>query len=166
MFFVCSTSAISVLFVAPRISLCWLHHREDGEEDARTIRREQDCRNIQANGDEPDEFCCNQFFFCEQPDCVEKPGDTQSFKSTGWIVRMACCNHKSQHQSRHSVEFSRLAKRCSTVHQHKETCGNNDVQETRNRRFRRFKNSKVEFGHIISKNHQTVHLTWRKSSRS
>ena len=50
-----------------------LHYRQDGEKDARTIRGKQDCGEIQA-----------EFFSCEQSDCVEKPGDTQSFKSTGW----------------------------------------------------------------------------------
>ena len=47
------------------------------------------CGEIQANGDEPDQFCCCKFFICEQSDCVEKPGDTHSFKSTGWIIREA-----------------------------------------------------------------------------
>ena len=44
----------------------------------RTIRRRQDCGRIQADGDEPDQFCCYKFFICEQSDCVEKPGDTQA----------------------------------------------------------------------------------------
>ena len=53
--------------------LALLHHRKDGEKDARTIRREHDCGQIQANGEEPDQFCSYKFFICEQSDCVEKP---------------------------------------------------------------------------------------------
>ena len=70
--------------------LAWLHHRINGEMDARTIRREQDCGEIQSNGDETDKFFCHQFFIGGQSDCVEKFGDTQSFKLTGWIIREAC----------------------------------------------------------------------------
>ena len=68
--------------------LAQLHHRKDGEKDAaKAIRREQDCGEIQANGGKPDQFCCCKFFIGGQSDCVEKPADTQSFKSTGWIIR-------------------------------------------------------------------------------
>ena len=76
-------------------------------------RRKQDCGEFQANGDEPDQFCCHKFFICGQSDCAEKSGGTQSFKSTGWIVRWAWCKQKSKFQPRRSVEFSRLAKGCS-----------------------------------------------------
>ena len=54
--------------------------RKETKKDARTIRREQDCGEIQANGDELDQFCCFEFFICEQSDCVEKPGDTQKLQ--------------------------------------------------------------------------------------
>ena len=65
-----------------------------------------------------------------------------------------------------------MAKGCSSVHKHKETCGNGqkgnlwqlstkDVQEIP--KIQKIQNPKVEFGHIVSENHQTVYLTWRKS---
>ena len=75
-------------------------------------------------GDEPDQFCSCKFFICEQSDCVDKPRDTQSFKSTGWIIRETWCKRKSNFQSRRSVEFSRMAKGCSTVPKDRETCSN------------------------------------------
>ena len=34
-----------------------------------------------------DQFCCYKFFIGGQSDSVEKPGGTQSFKSTSWIIR-------------------------------------------------------------------------------
>ena len=85
------------------------------------MRGKQDCGENQANGDGPDQFCCCKFFTCEQSDFVEKLGDTQSFKSTGWIIREAWWNHESKFQSRRSVEFSRMANGCSTVLHHRET---------------------------------------------
>ena len=99
-------------------------HRKDGEKDARTERGKQDCGEIQADGDGPGQFCSFKFFICEQSGCVEKSGDTQSFKSTGCIIRETWCKHKSKFQSRRSVEFSRMAKGCSTVHKHRGTCSN------------------------------------------
>ena len=71
----------------------WAHHnviqriqtQNDGEKDARTGRTEQDCGN--ANGDEPGRHCLDKFFIFEQSDYVEKPGDTQSLKSTEWMFR-------------------------------------------------------------------------------
>ena len=95
-------------------NLSFLCHRKDGEKDARTERRRPDCGEIQANGDEPDQFCSYKFFICELSDCVEKSGDTQSFESTGWIIRETWCMRKSKFQCRRSVELSGLAKRCST----------------------------------------------------
>ena len=85
------------------------------------MRGKQDCGENQANGDGPDQFCCCKFFTCEQSDFVEKLGDTQSFKSTGWIIREAWWNHESKFQSRRSVEFWRMAKGCSTVLYQRET---------------------------------------------
>ena len=83
----------------------------------------QDSGEIQANGDETDQFCGYKFFICEQSDCFEKPWDTPSFKSAGWIIRETWCKHEAKFQSRRSVEFSRMAKGCSTLQNHRETCG-------------------------------------------
>ena len=123
------------------------------------------------------------------------PGGTQRFKSTGWIIREACCGkRKSKFQLRRSVEFSRMAKRCSTVLQYRETCGNghgselsesagripqhretcgNDDEWTprmfrKNLKFQKIHeihNLKADFGHISSKNHLNMCLTRKRSSR-
>ena len=76
-FFVCLTSAISALSVALKFHLDQLHQNV-GEKDARTGRRRQDRGNVKADDDEPGRHCFDKFFNCEQSDCVEKPGDTQS----------------------------------------------------------------------------------------
>ena len=95
----CLTKSIHQQFqlslLRSEFQLDWLH-RKDGEKDAKTARRKQDCGEIQADGDEPGHFCSYKFFICEQSDCVEKPGDTQSFKSTGWIIRETWCKRESK----------------------------------------------------------------------
>ena len=117
-------SHFSSLCCAKNFSLCSCTERM-AKRMQKTIGGKQDCGEIQANGDEPHQFCLDKFFDCEQSDCVEKPGDTQSFKSTSWIIKEACCGkRKSKFQLRRSVEFSRMAKRCSTFPLHRETCGN------------------------------------------
>ena len=64
------------------------------------------------------------------PMASRSPGGTQRFKSTGWIIREACGGkRKSKFQLRRSVDFSRMAKRCSTVPQYRETCGNEHGSE-------------------------------------
>ena len=60
----------------------WSAAPKPGEEDARTKWRWQGCGKIKANGDEPGRHCFDKFFICEQSDCVEKPGDTQSLMLT------------------------------------------------------------------------------------
>ena len=52
--------------------------QNDGEEDARTQRRGNNCGKITAHSDEPDFNCFDKFLIHEPSDCVEKPGDTQS----------------------------------------------------------------------------------------
>ena len=37
-------------------------HQKDGEKNARTERRKQDCGDIEANGDEPDQSFSYKFF--------------------------------------------------------------------------------------------------------
>ena len=63
-------------------------HQNDGDKDARTKRRQQDCGKIRANGDEPGRHCLDKFFICGPSDCVEKPGD-RILQSTGWMFREA-----------------------------------------------------------------------------
>ena len=95
-------------------NLSFLCHRKDGEKDARTERRRPDCGEIQANGDEPDQFCSYKFFICELFDCVEKSGILKaSSRQVGLSGKLgACANQSSNADS--SVELSGLAKRCST----------------------------------------------------
>ena len=60
---------------------------------------------------------------CEQSYCVEKPGDTQGLESTDcWILRETWRKIRTKFQSRRSVEFSRMAKGCSTGFEHRWTC--------------------------------------------
>ena len=60
-------------------------HRNDGEKDARTGRREQDLGKVKANDEEPGRLCLDKFFNCEESDCVEEPEDTlKAFCRTDW----------------------------------------------------------------------------------
>ena len=69
-------------------------------------------------------------FISEQSDCVEEsPGysklQVDRLDYQGSLMQ----THGSKFQSRRSVQFSRTAKRCSTVLQHRETCGNGHGSE-------------------------------------
>ena len=84
------------------------------------------------------------------PNASKKPGSTQSFKSTGWIIREAWCKHPSKFQSRRSVEFSRMAMGCSTVHQHRETCANGQGSEVSESAGK----SDISTGALVATEHQ------------
>ena len=133
----------------------------NGETDARTIRREQDCGEIQSNGDETDKFFCYQFFIGGQSDCVETFGDTQSFKLTGWIIKEACGKGQGS-------EVCETAGRL--CHQHRGNLwqlNTKDIQEIpKFQEVHKTQNPNIEFGHIFVVHHQTMHHTWRKCSRS
>ena len=64
-----------------------------------------EAESSQSNGDESGHFCLEKFFICEQSCCVEKSGDTQSLKSTDWILRETWRKIKTKFQFRRSVEF-------------------------------------------------------------
>ena len=119
---------------------------------------ERTAKRMQEQSEEPDQFCCYKFFICEQSDCGYSKLQVDRLDYQGGLMQA-----KSKLQSRRSVEFSRLAERCSTVHQHRETCGN---KISTSQKIPKIQNPNVELGHIISENHQTVYLTWRRSSRS
>ena len=53
-------------------------HGNDGEQDARTGRRQQDRGKVKADDDEPGRLCLDKFLIREPVGCVEKPGDTPS----------------------------------------------------------------------------------------
>ena len=116
-FFILLTSPISALSAALRISDDQLH-QNDGKKDARTERRQQDRGKVKAD-DEPGLTCLDKFFNCES-ECVEKPGDTQSILSNRLVKSRETWRKKFQ--SRRSVEFSRMAKRCSIGRMYRETC--------------------------------------------
>ena len=94
-------------------------HGNDGEKDAKTERRQQDRGKVKADDDEPSLHCLDKFSGCAESGCVEKPGDTQSTLSN-WLVkyRVTWCKRI---QSKRSVEFSRMAKRCSSGCRDEET---------------------------------------------
>ena len=170
-FFICSTSAISALSLLYQEFPLEQLQQKDGEKDARTKRRKQDCGEIQADGDDPGHFCLYKFFICKQSDCVENHGDTHSFKSTDCILRETWRKIKSKFQSRRSVEFSRTAKGCSTGHKHRGTCRNLQTRRISRKPLKlqmiqKIRNPKVEFGHINSIFHHIVLITWRRYSRS
>ena len=63
--------------------------------------------------------CLDKFFDCAESSCVEKTGDTQSTLSN----RLVKCREtwRKRTQSRRSVEFPRMAKRCSSGRRYEET---------------------------------------------
>ena len=48
--------------------------KKDGEKDARTERRQQDCGKVKANGDKSGRHFLDKFFICGQSGCIQKPG--------------------------------------------------------------------------------------------
>ena len=162
-------------------------HRKDGEEGAGTKRRKQDCGEIQANGDEPDQFCCYKFFICEQSDCVEKPGDTQKLQVDRLDYQGGLMQAQIKFPSptqRRVLKDGKEMLNCSSAQGNLRQWtrirslwidGKNllsaqcnlwqlntkDVEEiSKFLKHQKIQNPKVEFGHIISVCHQT-----RKSSR-
>ena len=75
--YVVNISHSSSLLLRSEIQLDQLH-QNDGEKGARTGRRQQDRGKVKADDDELGRLCLDEFFDCEQSDCVERPGDTQS----------------------------------------------------------------------------------------
>ena len=189
-FFICLTSAISALSAVLRIS-AWPAAPERCRKWCKNRKEKTKSWRNPGQDDEHGRFCSYKFFICEQSDCVEKLGDTQSFKSTGWIIRETWCEHKSKLKFRRGVEFPRMAKGCSAVHKHRVTCSSRwgpEVSESSGenehrgpcstsipriiqkilklQKIQKIRNPKVEFGHIISVYRQIMLITWRKSSRS
>ena len=58
------------IFAALRISALTSCTKNNGEKDAGTERRKQDCGRVKADDDEPEQFCSCKFFICELSDCV------------------------------------------------------------------------------------------------
>ena len=120
--------------------------------------------------------CCEKFFDCAKSNCVEK----------SWILKAPCQNvwtsigwaWSKRIQSRRSVEFSSVAKRCNFQREYEETRsgrrrtgnswfslkihtvrGDSSLQETQTPK------AKTKFGHTISMYLQTAYRTWRRFSR-
>ena len=119
--------------------------------------------------------CCEKFFDCAKSNCVEK----------SWILKAPCQNvwtsigwaWSKRIQSRRSVEFSSVAKRCNFQREYEETRsgrrrtgnswfslkihtvrGDSSLQETQTPK------AKTKFGHTISMYLQTAYRTWRRFS--
>ena len=90
----------------------WPGAKNDGEKDARTERRREDCGKVKADV-ELGLICLYKFFDCAESDCVKKPGDIRGTLST-WLD-MYRETWRKRTQSRRSVEFSRVAKQKETV---------------------------------------------------
>ena len=187
--FICWTLAISALSGVLSISAWsaapqrWRKGRKNKEEFYKIVAK------IKANGDEPGRFCLYKFFICEQSDCVEKFGDTQSPESTEWMFSETWSKIKTKFQSRRSVEFSRMSERCSTWRRYRETCrdrwrpgipelsGDWRYRETcisRIRRISRKHRNSRKFSRLGNRRQNLassfscitrLYLTWRKSSR-
>ena len=108
-FFTCSTSAISAEFAALRISAWPAAPERWWKKDARTGKRRKDRGKVKAD-DESGLHCLDKFLDCAESDCVEKPGDTQGTVSKSLVKNRE--TRSKRIQSRRSVEFSRMAKRC------------------------------------------------------
>ena len=78
---------LHLFYISQFSSLCFAQNfsftccQNDGEGDARTKRRRQECGKIKAHSTEPDFHCLDKFLTREPLHCVEKPGDTQSIYS-------------------------------------------------------------------------------------
>ena len=172
-FFICLTSAFSFHFAALRIS-AWPAALNDGEKDARTGRRRQDRGKVKAD-DEPGLHCLDKFFDCAESCCVENPGDTQSTLSKRLVKYRE--TWRKRIQSRRSVEFSRMAKRCSSgcryeeIRRDRRRPGTPEFPWRFNKYTRRFRKTQkpkavTKFGHTISIYQQIACCTWRRFSRS
>ena len=85
-------------------------HQQDGEKDARTERRREDCGEVKTDV-QPDLSCCDKFFF----DCAiasKNRGTLRTLCQSDWRSTRRFVA-REQTQSKRSVEFSTVAKRCN-----------------------------------------------------
>ena len=182
-FFVCSTSAISALCAAPRISACLAASPKGWRKGCKNYQRRT---RLWRNPGQPDQFCSYKFFICEQSDCVVKPGGTQSLKSTDWMFRETWRKIKKKFQSQRSARMAKrmlywtsaqgnMSRQIKTRNLwiiqdslYRETCSSRirriSMKPRNSRRFRRFGTQKSNLATSFMY-HQTVYLTWSKSSR-
>ena len=185
-FFICSTSAISALFVVPRIfSLISCTKRmakrmQEQEEENRIVAKARPpAMNLTSSVPtssssvySPVASRCPGIFKASsrQVGLSEKPGASANLSSNsdaasssqGWqrdaqLFRETCGNRQGSEVSESTGEI---------CHEHRETCAK-DVQKIQKlQKIQKSQNPKVEIGHIISEYHHIMLITWRKSSRS
>ena len=111
-FSICLTSSIWEAFQLHQLP--W----NDGEKDARRERREQDRCKVKVDN-EPGLACCDKFFDCAKSNCVEK-SEGYSGHPSSWLEEYReTCSERTQ--SRRSVGFSSVAKRCNNGREYEET---------------------------------------------
>ena len=111
-FFICLTSAISAFSAALRIS-AWPAAPKRWRKGCKSRKKRTESWQSQKRR-WTWSHCLDKFFDCAEYDCVEKPGDTQSTLSNSLVNYRETWRKRSQ--SRRSVEFSRMAKRCTSGH--------------------------------------------------
>ena len=132
-FCVCSTLAISAYFAARRISACpaalkrWRHGFTRNTHTTQDVMLEK-----------------NIVFDFAKSDCVEKPGCTRGTLSKSLVEYREAWSKRIQ--SRRSVEFSRTAKRCTSVCKYEET--RRDTRRPRTPEFPRRFNKYEETRHF------------------
>ena len=104
------------------------------------------------------------------PIASKSPGIPKASSRQIWMFRETWRKKKNKCQSRRSVEFSRMAKRMlywMDVQGNLSHQGTKDIQETQElQEIQKTRKPKTKIGHIFTMYHQTVYLTWTKSSRS
>ena len=145
-------------------------HQNDGEKDARTGKIRKNRGKVKAD-DEPGFHCLDKFFDCAESGCVEKPGDTQCTLSNRLVKYWETLCQRIQ--PRCSVEFSRMAKRCSSGCRYEETRRDRRRPGTPelSRRFSKYEETQkpkavTKLGHTISIYQLTTCCTWKRFSRS
>ena len=111
-FFICLTSAISAFSAAFRIS-AWPAAPKRWRKGCKSRKKRTESWQSQKRR-WTWSHCLDKLFDCAEYDCVEKPGDTQSTLSNSLVNYRETWRKRSQ--SRRSVEFSRMAKRCTSGH--------------------------------------------------
>ena len=112
-FFICLTPAISAQFAALRVSALPAA-QNDGGRDARTRRRREDRGKVRADDDELGLHCLYKFFDCKIRLRRKVRGHSRHpIKIIGQV--------QGNLKQEPSVEFSRMAKRCSSGWKYEET---------------------------------------------
>ena len=173
-FFIFSTTAISAYSAPLRISVWpaalkrWRKGCKNRKERNRIVAKSKPTMNLVSP-------VLDKFFDSAESGCVEKPGDTQSTLSNRLVKYWETWRERTQ--SRRSVEFSRMAKRCISWCRYDKTRRdrrrpgtpelswrfskyeeNSSLQETQKPK------AATKVGHTITTCQQITCCTWRKVS--